>query len=302
MQWIKRVGLFFVVNFAVMLVVMFIANVAMNFFGIGSPYGREGALDLRALAMICLIYGMTGALISLALSRIMAKWMMKVQLVDPNSGGQLGWVARRVHELARGAGLSTMPEVGVYDSPDVNAFATGPTKARSLVAVSTGLLQRMNQDEIEGVLAHEVAHIQNGDMVTMTLIQGVVNAFVMFLARVIAQIASGFVKEEQAWLVRFVVTLILDVAFAFLAMIIVGYFSRKREFRADAGAAVLAGRQKMIAALENLQRAYGRVDTAEEPASIAAFKISSSRKGGFAALFSTHPALEDRIAALKAMR
>jgi heat shock protein HtpX len=301
MQTIKRFGWFILVNMAVMIVIGLIANILMNVFGIGNPYAN-GGLDYRALMAICLIYGMTGAFISLAISRMMAKWTMGVKLVDPNSGGQLGWVARRVHELSRSAGLSTMPEVGVYESPDVNAFATGPTRSRSLVAVSTGLLHTMNEAEIEGVLAHEVAHIENGDMVTMTLIQGVVNAFVMFLARIIAHLASTFVKEEQAWIVRFVVTIVLDIAFAFLAMIIVSAFSRKREFRADAGAATLAGRQKMIAALEKLQQLYGRYDTKDEPASIAAFKISGGRSGGLMALFSTHPAIEDRIAALKAMR
>jgi heat shock protein HtpX len=196
--------------------------------------------------------------------------------------------------LCQKAGLP-MPEVGIYESPEINAFATGPTRRRSLVAVSSGLLQSMSRDEVEGVLAHEVSHIANGDMVTMTLIAGVVNAFAMFLSRVISYFVSLSVKEDMAFLVRIVLTIALDIFFSILGSIVVAYYSRAREFRADNGGAMLAGREKMIAALESLKRNFEPIDT--RGAALDTLKVAG--KGGFMALFSTHPALELRIEALK---
>jgi heat shock protein HtpX len=190
-----------------------------------------------------------------------------------------------------------MPEVGYYESPEVNAFATGPSKKKSLVAVSSGLLTNMRREETEGVLAHELAHIQNGDMVTMTLIQGVVNAFVLYLSRVIAGVVRNAVDERYAMMLSFVVTIALDILLGILGMVIVAWFSRAREFRADAGAASLAGREKMIAALRRLQSTTKLIDNREPE--LATLKITNKRA---MMLFSTHPPLEQRIAALESMR
>jgi heat shock protein HtpX len=191
-----------------------------------------------------------------------------------------------------------MPEVGVYESPEINAFATGPTKSNALVAVSTGLLERMSRNEIEGVLAHEVSHIANGDMVTMTLIQGLVNSFALFLSRIISFAVGQMVKEELEVIVRFVTTIVLDIVFTILGSIVVAYFSRQREFKADLGGAKLAGRSNMIAALENLQRSFEPVD--DRGTAYASLKISGGKS--WLSLFSTHPPLEDRIAALKSAK
>ena len=229
----------------------------------------------------------------------MAKRAMSVQLVDGRSGHEeLDWLYRTVERLTRQAQLP-MPEVGYYDSPEVNAFATGPSKSRSLVAVSSGLLRRMSRDEVEGVLAHEVAHIQNGDMVTMALIQGIVNAFVMFASRIIANIARNAVDERNGRMVQFLVTIVLDIALGILGSMIVAWFSRAREFRADAGAASLAGRGKMIAALRRLQGTHELVDTGTP--SLATMKIAGG-DGRWMMLLSTHPPLEARIAALENLR
>jgi heat shock protein HtpX len=197
-----------------------------------------------------------------------------------------------VEQLARKAGLTTMPEVGIYESPEVNAFATGPSRSRSLVAFSSGLLNSMNQDEIEGVAAHEIAHIANGDMVTMTLLQGVVNAFVMFFARIIAWGISQNVREENRYMTQYMVTFLLEMVLGILGMIVVFSFSRHREFRADLGGARYAGKHDMIAALQRLAANTRRYD---EAPSVAVFKIS----GGVGQLFSSHPPLEKRIAALQ---
>lgn len=257
-------------------------------------------MDLTQLIVFCFMWGMAGSFISLLLSKVMAKWTMGVKVIDPKKASQTEMdIYRRVQSLAQRAHLP-MPEVGIYDSPEVNAFATGPSKSNSLVAVSTGLLGRMNERELEGVLAHELSHIQNGDMVTLTLIQGLVNSFALFISRIIAYAVANMVKEEMAHIVRIVVTIALDIAFSILGSIAVAYFSRKREFRADAGGAKLAGRESMIAALESLRTMIDQPED-ERGAALASLKISS-KKGGFLSLFSTHPALEDRILALKQMR
>jgi heat shock protein HtpX len=287
----KRILLFVATNLAILVTI----SIVLSLLGIGGYRLPGGGLDYGALMIFCLIWGMVGSFISLALSRFMAKRAMGVQLVDGRTGQEeLDWLFATVRQLTDRAGLP-MPEVGFYDSPEVNAFATGPSRRRSLVAVSTGLLRGMRRDEVEGVLAHEVSHIQNGDMVTMTLIQGVVNAFVMFFARVIANFARNAVDEKMSYFVGVMTTIVLDIAFGILGMIIVAWFSRAREFRADAGAGALAGKGKMIAALQRLQQNTQLVDTSTP--SLATMKIAGAR--GMLGLLSTHPPLEARIAALQ---
>jgi heat shock protein HtpX len=295
----RRIVLFAITNLLVVLTLTFLFKI----FGIGQ-YTSAIGMDYGGLFIFCLFWGMGGAFISLGLSRIMAKFAMGVKVIDPRSPGAYGEIVEMVHELAQRAKLPAMPQVGVYESPEINAFATGPTKSRALVAVSTGLLRRMNRDEIEGVLGHEIAHVANGDMVTMTLLQGVINAFVMFLARVIAFAISQRSRNEDGpsfggnWLV----VMLLEMILSPLGFLVVAWFSRYREFRADAGGAAYAGKGKMIGALQALSLNFDRQDN-HDPRSekLATMKISG-KKSGFMALMSTHPPLEDRIAALKAAR
>lgn len=286
----KRIVLFLLTNLAIMVTL----SIVLSVLGIGGYY-TPGGLDYTALMVFCLVWGMGGAFISLQMSRFIAKQAMGVQLVDGRTGlEEADWLYRTVQRLTQQAQLP-MPEVGIYNSGEVNAFATGPSRSRSLVAVSSGLLRSMRREEVEGVLAHEVAHIQNGDMVTMTLIQGVVNAFVMFFSRIIANIVRQMVDEKMAYLATMLTTIVLDIAFGIIGMMVVAWFSRAREFRADAGGAALAGRQNMLAALQRLAANKELVDTSQ-PA-LATMKISG--KKGWMALFSTHPPLEERIAALQ---
>ena len=290
----KRTLIFLGVNALILLTL----SITLNLLGVGHYFTARG-IDFRSLLIFCLVWGMGGAFISLALSRIMAKWMMGVQVIDPNTTEPaLHELVATVHRLARAANLPAMPEVGLYPSPEINAFATGPTKSRALVAVSAGLLERMDRAQVEGVLAHEIAHVANGDMVTMTLVQGVINALVMFLARVIAFFLANRGRDSDSSAApSYFIIFILEIALSALGMIAVAAFSRYREYRADAGGAELAGRQKMIGALEALQRASGLVDlTGKE--SLATLKISGKRKFS---LFATHPPLDERIARLKAM-
>lgn len=301
MVWFKRIFLMIAINFLVIVTI----SLVLNLLGV-RPYLTAYGMDYNSLMAFCLVWGMGGAFISLALSRVMAKWMMGVQVIDPNvRDPELQELVQTVYHLARGAQLPAMPEVGIYDSPEVNAFATGPTKSRALVAVSTGLLRRMRRGEMEGVLGHEVAHVANGDMVTMTLVQGVVNAFVMFLSRVLAFAIAQMMRgnrddREQAGAISYgvfhLLTFVLEIFFMILGSMVVAWFSRYREFRADAGGARLAGRGNMIAALESLRRTYELVDPAAQPA-LQNLKISS-RGSGIFRLFSTHPSLEERIARL----
>lgn len=284
----KRILLFMVTNLAIVLTL----TVVLSLLGIT---GGEGP---GSLMVFCLLWGMGGSFLSLQLSRFMAKRAMGVELVEGRTGhADLDWLYSTVRQLADRSGLP-MPEVGYYESPEVNAFATGPSRSRSLVAVSTGLLRTMSREEVEGVLAHEVAHIQNGDMVTMTLIQGVVNAFVMFFARIIASVLRNAVDERASGIVYFLSIMVLQTVLGVFGMMVVAWFSRAREFRADAGAAALAGSGKMIAALQRLQLTTQRIDT-EQPA-LATMKIAGA--GSWMALLSTHPPLEARIAALRAAR
>lgn len=301
MVMFKRIFLFMIVNILVMTTISVVTSV-LGLRGYMTPYG----IDYGQLMAFCLIWGMGGALISLGMSRMMAKWMMGVQVIDQNvADPRLREVVSMVYRLSDQAGLPARPEVGFYDSTEVNAFATGPTRSRALVAVSTGLLNRMNRDEVEGVLGHEIAHVANGDMVTMTLIQGVINAFVMFLARIIgfaiANASRSSDDERPSYMMQSIVTMVLEIFLSILGSIVVAWFSRWREFHADKGGASLAGRGKMIAALQSLKALHeiGPKYESENEKAIEAFKISS-RRSGFLSLFSTHPDLDDRIAALKA--
>jgi heat shock protein HtpX len=290
----KRILLFVLTNLAVVLTV----SIAFSLLGF-SGYRTAAGLDYGALAVFCLLWGSAGAFISLQISRWMAKRAMGVQLVDGRSGNEeADWLYRTIERLARQAQLP-MPEVGIYNSPEVNAFATGPSKSRSLVAVSSGLLRGMRREEVEGVLAHEMSHIANGDMVTMTLVQGVVNSFVLFASRVIANVARGAVDERNAYMVQMIVTIVLDIALGILGAMVVAWFSRAREFRADAGAAALAGRGNMIAALRRLQTTHQLVDPSNQ--ALATMKIAGGDRR-WMLLFSTHPPLEARIAALENLR
>jgi heat shock protein HtpX len=286
---------------AVSLLIAITISTIMSILGIGSYMG-PGGIQYGALFVFCLFWGMGGSLISLLISKKLAKWTMGVQIVTME--GPHRDIVEKVHRLSRRAGLTEMPEVGIYQAADVNAFATGRSRNSSLVAVSTGLLTRMNDAEVEGVLAHEVAHIANGDMVTMALVQGVVNAFVMFFARVIAFAISQAMRNEDddrptsPWMMMGI-TMVLDLILGFLAMPIIAWFSRYREFRADRGGADLAGKEKMIAALESLQRSYPLLTdaSAKNAPNFRSMQISS--KNGFMLLFSTHPPLDVRISALR---
>jgi heat shock protein HtpX len=288
----KRIFLFIVTNLAIVLTL----SIIVSLLGLNTGVTADG-LDIRALAIFCLFWGMAGSFISLQMSRWIAKRATGVQLVDGRTGRhELDWLYVTVERLTRQANLP-MPEVGVYESPEVNAFATGPSRSRSLVAVSSGLMRAMRQDEIEGVLAHEVAHIANGDMVTMTLLQGVINAFVMFAARVIAHVMtrSGDERGGSGGGTYFLLVLVLQIALGILGSLVTAWFSRQREFRADRGGATLAGRERMVAALRRLAANRELVDTSHEQ--LATMKINGA--GRWMVFFSTHPPLEARIAALE---
>ncbi|MCE9684830.1 protease HtpX [Shewanella sp. AS16] len=285
----KRILLLVGTNLAVLLV----ASIVMSLLGVNTS-------SMTGLLVFAAIFGFGGAFISLAISKWMAKKTMGCEVITSPRDNTERWLLDTVARQAKQSGIK-MPEVAVYQSPEMNAFATGPSKDNALVAVSTGLLYGMNQDEIEGVLAHEVSHVANGDMVTLTLIQGVVNTFVIFAARVVAGIINNVVAsndEEGEGLGMFAymaVVFVLDMLLGILASIIVAYFSRVREFKADAGAARLAGKNKMIAALERLRQGP---ESGAMPAQMAAFGINGKRS--MAEMLMSHPPLEKRIAALKA--
>ncbi|OIU68650.1 protease HtpX [Rossellomorea aquimaris] len=290
----KRIFYFLLTNILVLLTISIIFSVT----GAGNYINDQGGIDFGALLIFSAIIGFSGSFISLAMSRWMAKRMMNVRVLDPNgplSAAEQG-IVEKVHRLSRAAGLMHMPEVGIYDSPEVNAFATGPSKKRSLVAVSTGLLREMDDDAVEGVIAHEVAHVANGDMVTMTLLQGVVNTFVVFLSRIAAWIASRFVKEEMAPIVHFIAVILFQIVFSILGSLVVFAYSRHREFHADRGGADLAGKDKMVHALRMLKDYSARM-RGEDDTAISTLKINGRRKS---AIFSTHPDLDDRINRLQA--
>lgn len=290
----KRISLLVLVNLLVVFTIVLVTSV----LGIGN-YITQYGLDYGSLLAFSAIVGFVGSFISLAISRWMAKKMMGVKVINPQGNLNLieSNLINQVYKLARSAGITVMPEVGIYNSPEVNAFATGATKNKALVAVSAGLLQKMDQDGLEGVLAHEIAHISNGDMVTMTLIQGVVNTFVVFLSRVVAFTVSRFVKEELASIVHFLSIIVFQMLFGILGSFVVMAFSRKREYTADLAGADLAGKDKMIRALEQLKNNTRIVQANQEAAQT--LKISGG-PGKMIKLLSSHPDLDDRINRLKA--
>ena len=288
----KRIALFLATNVAILLVL----SIAMRVLGL-EPYLTETGLNLTSLLVMAAVMGFGGSFISLAISKWMAKKSMGVRVIETPSNSTEFWLVDTIRKYAADAGIG-MPEVGIYDAPDVNAFATGMTRNNSLVAVSSGLLQQMKRNEAEAVLGHEIAHIANGDMVTLTLIQGVVNTFVIFLSRVIGHTVDRVVfKNERGHGPAFwVTTIVAQLVLGILASIIVMWFSRQREFRADRGGASLAGGPNMIAALERL----GSLHPQPLPDKMAAFGIAGGGAHGLKRLFMTHPPLEERIAALRA--
>ena len=295
----KRMLLLVVVNILVMLTI----TIVLGLLRVGRYFPQGG---LAGLAVICLVWGFAGSFVSLALSRLMAKWMMGVQVIPPETGDpELRQLVETVHGLARSAHLP-LPEVGIYQSDEINAFATGPTRSRALVAVSSGLLQRMGSREIEGVLGHEITHVANGDMVTMTLIQGVINSFVLFLSRILAFVVSQALRSRDerdngGGMLQYLLAILFQVVLSILGSLVVLWFSRWREFRADAGGARLAGRQNMIDALRALQRLQEPELVAAEAQQHPAFQALkiSGPTGGLARLFASHPPLEERIARLE---
>lgn len=291
----KRVLLFLLTNFAV----LFVLSISMQILGVDRALAEHG-LNLEALLLMAAIFGFGGSFISLLLSKWMAKMATGAQVIEVPANPTERWLVETVRRQAQRAGIG-MPEVAIYDSPEMNAFATGWSRDRALVAVSTGLLANMTQDEVEAVLGHEVSHIANGDMVTLGLIQGVLNTFVIFLSRVVGFLVDRVVfRTERGYGPGFWITVfVAEIVLAVLASIVVAWFSRQREFRADAGGAELAGRGKMIAALERLKANY---EQSQLPAQIAAFGISGGVGQGVKRLFMSHPPLDERIAALKGYR
>jgi heat shock protein HtpX len=289
----KRIVLFLATNIAVMLVL----SVVLNLLG-ANRFLTANGLNIPTLLVFSAVVGFTGSIISLLMSKPMAKWSTGAQIVTGNEGPTERWLVSTVQQLAQKAGIG-MPEVAIYQG-EPNAFATGAFKNASLVAVSTGLLQSMNKDEVEAVLGHEVAHIANGDMVTLTLIQGVVNTFVVFFARIVGYFVDKVVLKNErdgVGIGFYVASMVAEIVFGILASIIVAWFSRQREFRADAGAARLLGSpQPMVRALARL----GGVEAGALPQSMAASGISG--RPGWMALFSSHPPIEERIAALQGSR
>ena len=289
----KRVFLFLSTNIAI----LFVLSISMRVLGV-EPYLNEYGLNLTSLLVFAAVFGMGGAFISLAMSKWTAKRFTGAVVIEQPANRTQAWLLETVRRQARQAGIA-MPEVAIFDSPQVNAFATGMNKNKALVAVSSGLIRNMSMDEAEAVLGHEITHVANGDMVTLALIQGIVNTFVIFLSRVIGQLVDRVVfKNERGhgpafWITAIVAELVLGI----LASMIVMWFSRQREFRADEGGAALAGRHKMIAALERL-----KAGTQEDlPDQLAAFGISGRVADGFKRLFMSHPPLDERIEHLRSL-
>lgn len=292
----KRIALFLATNLAIIIVI----SIILSIFNVG-PYLTQYGLNYTSLLIYALIIGFTGSFISLFISKWMAKQAFNIQIIETPTDEAESWLLNKVRELARQRNIG-MPEVGIYQSPEPNAFATGWNKNNALVAVSTGLLNSMNKDEVEGVLGHEISHVANGDMVTLTLIQGVVNTFVIFFARVAAFLVAQFIRrddseEVQGGFVYYGVALIFELFFGVLATIIVMWFSRHREFRADAGAAKYVGKDKMILALQRLQQLTKVTPDDERAPAFDAMKISSQSR--WISLFSSHPPLEKRIQVLE---
>jgi heat shock protein HtpX len=292
-----RIFLFLLTNLAVMLV----AGVIISIFGIGSTHTAGNHLNLTNLLTICFIFGMVGSLISLFMSKWLAKRGTGTQVIENPRTEEESWLINTVQELSNKAGIK-MPQVGIFPSFQSNAFATGWNKNDALVAVSSGLLQRMSRAEVRAVLAHEIGHVANGDMVTLALVQGVVNAFVMFFSRIIGNFVDRviFKNENGPGIAYFVTSIIADIVLGILASIIVMWFSRYREFRADEAGARLADKQSMINALKRLKAEHEVPD--QMPAEMTAMAITEGKREGFslASLFMSHPPLDERIAALEA--
>jgi heat shock protein HtpX len=289
----KRILLFLLTNIAVLVVL----SIVLRILGVDRILDAQGAgLNMFNLLIFAAVFGFGGSFISLAMSKWMAKRMMGAQVItQPRSASEI-WLVDTVKRQADMAGIG-MPEVAIFDSPTPNAFATGMNKNSALVAVSTGLLRAMDKSQVEAVLGHEISHVANGDMVTLSLIQGIVNTFVIFLSRVVGHFVDRVIlkNEEGHGIGFFLTTIVAQILFGILASIVVMWFSRQREYRADAGGADLAGRGNMIAALETLKKGVQE----PLPDQMAAFGISGKPSGGLKVLFMTHPPLEDRIAALK---
>ena len=290
-----RIALFLATNAAILVLISIVFQV-FGFEGILAENGVD--LNLQALLVMSAVIGFGGSFISLAMSKFLAKRSMGVKIIEQPANSTEQWLLSTVKRQAEQAGIG-MPEVGIFDTPEPNAFATGMSRNNALVAVSAGLLQNMGKDEVEAVLGHEITHVSNGDMITMGLIQGVINTFVIFLSRVIGHVVDRVVfKTERGYGPAYYVTsIVAQIFLSVLASIIVMWFSRRREFRADAGGASLAGRGKMIAALQALQRGSQPHDL---PGEFAAFGISGGLGTGMKKLFMSHPPLEERIAALRA--
>lgn len=290
----KRIVLFLATNFAIIIV----ASITLSLLGVGSILDESGTgLDLSALLIFCFVVGMMGSFISLAMSKKIAKWSMKVRIIDKPQNSEEQWLVDTVRKQAAEAGIG-MPEVGIFEAQQSNAFATGANRNNALVAVSRGMLQRFDRSEVEAVMGHEVGHVANGDMITLALMQGVINTFVMFLARVIGFAVDRVVfrNERGLGIGYFVATIASEIVLAILASTIVFWYSRKREFIADRAGARLGSRQGMIDALKRLQ---AEVNVPNQlPESMQAFGITGGKRSGLKALFMTHPPLEKRIAAL----
>jgi len=294
----KRIFLFLATNLAIMIVL----SISLSLLGFEGYMDAQGInLDLQSLLVFSAVFGFGGSFISLAISKWMAKRTTGAQVIEQPKNATEQWLVTTVQRQAEQAGIG-MPEVAIFPSPAPNAFATGMSRNKALVAVSAGLLDNMSRDEVEAVLGHEIAHVANGDMITLTLIQGVLNTFVMFLSRVIGHFVDRIIlKNDRGHGIGFYVTMIIaELILGVLAAIIVMWFSRKREFRADEGGANLSDRQKMISALEALKRASGAAEPL--PDQLAAFGIAGGIGSGMKKLFMSHPPLDDRIAALKAMQ
>ena len=287
----KRIFLFVATNLAVLVVI----SITLRLLGVDRIMNQSGGINFNALLVMSMVMGFAGSLISLFLSKWMAKRSVGAQVIETPSNATEQWLFSTVQRQAEKAGIG-MPEVAIYDSPDINAFATGWNRNNALVAVSTGLMNNMTQDEAEAVLGHEISHVANGDMITLTLIQGVVNTFVIFFSRIVGYVVDRVIlkNERGEGPAFFIVSMIAQLVLGVLANMIVMWFSRHREFHADTGGANLAGRQKMIAALERLKLNH---EQAALPQSVAAFGISGG--GALSKLFMTHPPLDERIEALR---
>ncbi len=287
----KRIFLFLVTNMAILVVI----SITLRLLGVDRIMNQSGGLNFNALLVMSMVMGFAGSLISLFMSKWMAKRSVGAQVIEAPSNATEQWLFNTVKRQAEQAGIG-MPEVAIYDSPEINAFATGWNRNNALVAVSTGLMNQMTQDEAEAVLGHEISHVANGDMITLTLIQGVVNTFVIFFSRIVGYVVDRVIlkNERGEGPAFFIVSMIAQLVLGVLANMIVMWFSRHREFHADTGGANLAGRQKMIAALERLKL---NQEQAALPQAVAAFGISGG--GSFSRLFMTHPPLEERIEALR---